>query len=80
MYDVYLIFRSITHGQTGRAVLRRAGIPSALRLAYSRTGAMRPTRAVVSAVSPASVSSTSRHSPWGAATPRGFPGTAAPMR
>lgn len=30
MYDVYLIFRSITHGQTGRAVLRRAGIPSAL--------------------------------------------------
>lgn len=30
MYDVYLIYRSVTHGQTGRAVLDREKIPCRL--------------------------------------------------
>ncbi len=30
MFDVYLIFRSVTHGQAGRAALDRGGIPSRL--------------------------------------------------
>ena len=30
MYDVYYIYRSVTHGQNGRAVLDRAGIPARL--------------------------------------------------
>ena len=30
MYDVYVIFRSVTHGQSGKAALNRAGIPASL--------------------------------------------------
>ena len=30
MYDVYLIYRSVTHGQAGRSVLDRNGLPSRL--------------------------------------------------
>ena len=30
MYDVYLIYRSVTHGQAGRAVLEKNRIPARL--------------------------------------------------
>lgn len=36
MYDVYLIFRSVTHGQEGKAVLNRAGISSSLTRSPSK--------------------------------------------
>lgn len=36
MYDVYLIFRSVTHGQEGKTVLNRARISSSLTRSPSK--------------------------------------------